>query len=198
VSVTLHTPVLLVPGWSECAAFLTPLRDRFIEAGWDEGHVHAHGFEDPHGSNVAHAEELSGAVDDLRVRSGSEQVDVVAHSMGGLAVRHLLLHRSPTPVRRAVFLATPHRGTYTAYLAWGGGGVEMRPRSDFLRSIEAPLPVPTLAVYTPVDTHVVPTWSAVTGDSGRACVWCSHRGMVRHAGAFDRIRGFLRSDLKSE
>jgi triacylglycerol lipase len=185
------TPVLMVPGWSDRAAFLGLLGERFVQAGWRESEVRAHGFEDPFGSNVDHAHELAGAVTDLMAHSGSEAVDIVAHSMGGLAVRHLLLHVNPSLVRRAVFLATPHRGTYTAYLARGGGGEEMRPRSAFLRALEAPLPVPTLSVYTPVDTHVLPPSSALMADARKARVWCSHRGIVRHAGAFERVRVFL-------
>jgi triacylglycerol lipase len=191
VSAGRPTPVLLVPGWSERPQFLDPLRDRFVEAGWNGADVRAHGFEDPHGSNVDHAEELAEALHALRAQAGSEAVDIVAHSMGGLAVRHLLLHVDPGLVRRAVFLGTPHRGTISAYLAWGEGGLEMRPRSAFVRSVGAPLPVPVLDVYSPVDTHVLPAWSAVMAGTEKALVWCSHRGMVRHAGAFARIRAFL-------
>jgi pimeloyl-ACP methyl ester carboxylesterase len=127
------------------------------------------------------------------VQAGSEGVDVVAHSMGGLALRRLLLHLGPTSVRRAVFLGTPHRGAYLAYLAWGDGGHEMRPRSHFIRSVGAPLPVPNLSVYSPVDTHVLPPSSAVTGEAERVRVWCSHRGMARHAGAFEHARAFLQA-----
>ncbi len=185
--------MLLLPGWSARASFLNPLRDRFVEAGWGEAEVRTHEFEDPHGGNVGHAKELAVAIHQLRDGAGAGAVDVVAHSMGGLALLHLLLHLDASFVRRAVFLGTPHTGTYSAYFAWGSGGREMRPRSAFLRSVGGSLPVPTLSVYTPLDTHVVPTWSALRSCGEKARVWCSHRGMVRHEGTFERLRAFLRA-----
>lgn len=186
-----RTPVVLVPGWNMGSRFLGPLYDRFLQAGWKGSDVHAMEFEDRRGSNVAHAHELAEEVQDLAASAGSDAADVVAHSMGGLAIRYLLLHLDSTSVRRVVFLATPHRGTYTAYLARGGGAMEMRPRSEFIRSVGAALPVPTLSLYTPVETYVLPPWFAVMNRARNTPVWCSHRGMVRHSGAFEYVREFL-------
>jgi len=45
-----------------------------------------------------------------------KQVDVIAHSMGGLIVRQYLTHHSEHPIRRLVFLSTPHFGTNAAAL----------------------------------------------------------------------------------
>ncbi len=69
------------------------------------------------------------------------KVDVVAHSMGGLLVRQLLRHHPEVPLRRVVFLSTPHFGTYAANVLVGLSSVsslgnaqaqEMQPGSDFL------------------------------------------------------------------
>ncbi|PCH52456.1 MAG: hypothetical protein COC22_04035 [Flavobacteriaceae bacterium] len=70
-----------------------------------------------------------------------KQVDVIAHSMGGLIVRQYLTHHSEHPIRRLVFLSTPHFGTNAAALLESIASVspegnlqadEMRPGSDFL------------------------------------------------------------------
>ncbi len=70
-----------------------------------------------------------------------EQVDIIAHSMGGLLVRHYLSHHAVSTIRRVVFLATPHFGTNAAQLlvklgSLGSEGniqaTEIQPGSDFL------------------------------------------------------------------
>ncbi len=69
------------------------------------------------------------------------RVDVVAHSMGGLLLRQYLSHHPDNPVRRVVFLSTPHFGTNAARFLTGIASLssegniqasEIRPGSDFL------------------------------------------------------------------
>ncbi|NNL31072.1 MAG: alpha/beta fold hydrolase, partial [Gemmatimonadetes bacterium] len=102
-------PVLLVPGWLDTARDLAALRIRLIGAGWPADHVETLTFEDPTGSNRDHAVELAAAVERLRQTTGAGEVDIVAHSMGGLAARWYLRHGGEAPIRRVVFLASPHR-----------------------------------------------------------------------------------------
>ncbi|RMH61182.1 MAG: hypothetical protein D6678_04035 [Zetaproteobacteria bacterium] len=73
-------------------------------------------------------------------------VDVVAHSMGGLLLRQYLSHHPSDPVRRIVFLSTPHFGTHAARLLAGLGELqaegniqaqEIQPGSDFLWQLNA-------------------------------------------------------------
>jgi uncharacterized protein (TIGR03437 family) len=90
----------------------------------------------------------------LKYTDGSSvpQVDVVAHSMGGLIVRSYLAGKQPgspavfTPpanpgIRRIIFLATPHFGTTLATLLAGGGAdsqtTEMSPASSFLLALNS-------------------------------------------------------------
>lgn len=190
-----RAPVLLVPGWNDRAEDLAPLRDRFLEAGWPEDRVVALEFEDPVGSNVEHAAEIALAVQELRERTGAPAVDVVAHSMGGLAVRKHLVEGA-TGIRKAVFLATPHRGTMTAYLAWGEGGEEMQPGGPFLLDINRELlphrNVAVLAVRTPMDLRVIPGESAeLPGAVNREVCCPTHRGLIDDAETFELVRDFL-------
>ena len=69
------------------------------------------------------------------------QVDIVAHSMGGLLLRQYLLEHPDSPVRRVLFLSTPHFGTGVANLLVEIGDIaytgniqanELVPGSDFL------------------------------------------------------------------
>jgi triacylglycerol lipase len=189
--------VLLVPGWSDEAHHLEPLRARFVAAGWPDSAVVALSFEDPVGSNRSHARDVRRAVARLQMGTGAERVDVVAHSMGGLAVRYYLQSGGADEVRRIVFLATPHRGTYAAYVAWGDGGREMAPGSDFLLSLNRrllPLPegVEGITVRTPVDLHILPPESAALPPLPDIEVCCpTHAGLVDHEETFHVIESFL-------
>lgn len=199
-------PVLLVPGWGDQAPDVAPLRRRLTERGWPESRVTALTFRDAFGSNQEHAQEIDQAVRTLRTLTGAEEVDVVAHSMGGLAVRYYLRTGETAEwVRRVVFLGTPHRGTAAAILAWGDGGREMVPGSEFLMELNHGLPVPewvqALSILTPVDLRVIPASSArITGPGVETVEICcpSHNGLVDHEETFLTILRFLEEGLPAE
>ena len=52
---------------------------------------------------------------------GAREVDLVAHSAGGLLARYYLQRRYRGDVGKVAFLGTPHRGSADAYLLWAGG-----------------------------------------------------------------------------
>lgn len=199
---TARLPVLVVPGWGDEPRHLEPLVRRLRAAGWGGDSVMALAFRDPVGSNRDHAGEVAGALEEMLDATGAPAADVVAHSMGGLAVRWLLARGGEKRrIRRVVFLATPQRGTVTAFLAWGEGGDEMEPGSAFLDSLNAAPVVPggveALAIRTPLDLRVLPGESArlpSSGSTDNAEVCCpTHAGLLDDPEAFRIIRSFLLS-----
>jgi triacylglycerol lipase len=189
-------PVLLVPGWSDGGDELAPLRGRLLAAGWPPDDVEIIEFEDPEGSNVQHAGELGTAVERTLRRTGQPQVDIVAHSMGGLATRCYLLDGGASSVRRVVFLATPHQGTMSANLAWGEGAREMEPGSAFLLDLIRGRPVPegvrAITIRTPLDLHVVPNESATLPGIPDVEICCpTHAGLLDDEQTFRAIERFL-------
>ena len=189
-----RTPVLLVPGWSDRAKRLAWLKQSFITAGWPEHFVGVVDFEDRFGSNIAHAREIESAIDALLKNTGADRVDVVAHSMGGLALRYYLhQHGGASHVRRVVFTGTPHRGTWVAWLGWGDGAREMRPGHSFLTALPPLAPgINALCIHTPLETRVLPQSSALLPDVRHARVWCaSHPRLLRSKRVFAAIRDFL-------
>lgn len=189
-------PVLLVPGWSDGARALRAARSHLLASGWRDEQVGCVDFQDRFGSNLEHARELAAAVRALLTRTGATELDVVCHSMGGLALRRLLMEEF-VPLRTAVFAGTPHRGTWSALLAWGAGAPEMRPGSVFLRELsQCPLPSPVRAwcLRTPLDTHVIPGGSAWL--PGAYCITVSaplHQLMLRHEPTLRTISRILRA-----
>lgn len=193
-------PVLLVPGWFDTDRDLAALRIRLIGAGWPVESVASVSFSEPTGANRQHADEIGEAARMLAERTGAEKIDIVAHSMGGLATRWYLLHEDDPPVRRVAFLATPHHGTMTAYLAWGAGGENMKPGSPFLDSLNAgpaiPLGMEALTVRTPLDTHVIPGENGLLDGVPDRTVCCpTHAGLLRSMDAFRILRRFLEHGL---
>jgi triacylglycerol lipase len=161
-------------------------------------------FRDPVGSNREHAREIALAAAALRVTAGASRIDIVAHSMGGLAVRYHLRHRaSPmADVRRVVFLATPHFGTYSSLVAWGEGAREMYPGSDFLLTLMEGRPIPdeidAVTIRTPLDLHILPPESAIIPGVPDLQICCpTHAGLLDDPGVFDRIVGFLEEQRDS-
>lgn len=192
-------PVLLVPGWRDTVDELEPFRKRFVEAGWPEERVRAMEFRDPVGGNVQNAREIAEAVTTFRAGLGTERVDVVAHSMGGLAVRYYLRFLDgEAHVRRVAFLGTPHRGTVLASLAWGEGAEDMIPGSEFLETLNEGPAVPEgvegLALRTPLDLRILPASSAILPGVHNVEVCCpTHPGMIDDDNTFQAVEQFLRA-----
>ena len=88
------------------------------------------------------AELLGRHIEEICERTGSEQVDVVGHSLGGLIARYYVQrlggdHR----VRTLVTLGTPHSGTRVAPLANAHPIVrQMRPGSELIEELALPAP----------------------------------------------------------
>lgn len=195
------TPVLLVPGWLDTGRDLAALRIRFLASGWSDEQVFTLTFQQATGSNRDHAYEIATAIDSLRTRTGSSEVDIVAHSMGGLATRWYLLRDSDEAVRRVAFIGSPHRGTRSAHLAWGGGRPEMMPDSPFLDTLntEAPAPagVEAITIRTVIDTHILPGESATLPGVEDHEICCpTHAGLLDDAEVFEIVRDFLEHGVR--
>jgi triacylglycerol lipase len=191
-------PVLLIPGWGDDEDQLQSLEARFRGAGWQEGLVEPIAFQDPVGSNREHAREIAQAVMELKERSGADRVDLVAHSMGGLATRYFLQNGGGEHVRRVVFLATPQRGTVSAFFAWGEGAREMQPGSTFLLGLmRMPLIPPgvrAITIRTPLDLHILPAENASLPGLPDLKVCCpTHAGLLDDAETFEMIERFLKA-----
>ncbi len=170
---------------------LHPLANHLRARGWPAQDVATVSFIDPFGSNREHAAEIAQALDTLVAASGHTDLAVVAHSMGGLGLRWYLAHHDDARIRTAIFLATPHRGTWLAWLGWGPGASEMRPSSPFLRELQAhahPPHVRTISFRAPWDTRLVPPTSAWLADTEhRVLPALGHKRILRHRAVMDAV-----------
>jgi pimeloyl-ACP methyl ester carboxylesterase len=92
-----------------------------------------------------------------RIRAINAPVNLIGFSMGGLVIRTAALLAPDLPIRRAVFLNTPHAGSLLAHLAPLPGIRQLRPTSDLIQKLKnQPWTVPTLVVWNRFDTAVIP------------------------------------------
>ena len=192
-------PVLLVPGWSDRSRKLRHLQQHLLAAGWPAHAVRALEFRNRFGGNLEHAQEIAAAVRALAGGEAGARIDIVAHSMGGLAVRQLLhAHAERMHVRRVVFLGTPHAGTHAAYLGWGQGARDMRRGSSFLNALAAATPgdsVDLISIRTPLDMRVFPGTSAELVGARNLTVWCAgHRRLLSAPGVLRLVQSLLESE----
>ena len=124
-------------------------------------------------------------------------VDLVGYSMGGLVCRYYLQQLGGRArVRKLVAIATPHRGTWTAFLWWSAGVRQMRPGSEFLRELNSDATsldgIDILSLWTPFDLTILPAASSVfsRGQTTRVNV-AAHPWMARDRRVVEIVDRFL-------
>ena len=124
-------PVLFVHGWIGSSSNWDWMIDKFVSDGWPREMLYAFTFSNPgdssSGANARNAGEIAEWVDQILAETGSEKVDLVSHSMGGLSTRYYVKYLGGIDkVDDFVSLGSPHHGTTLAI--WG----DMKPDSAFL------------------------------------------------------------------
>ncbi|GAP35808.1 alpha/beta fold hydrolase [Piscinibacter sakaiensis] len=141
----------------------------------------------------AHVETIDRAVARLQRGTGLAPV-VVAHSMGGLAVRQWLrsVPGASQRVHHVVTLGTPHRGTALARFAFSPNTRQMQRDSAWLQALAADEPGERRALFTCLysacDNIVFPTSMAtLPGAAARELRGWAHVHLVGHPAAFDAV-----------
>jgi len=150
-------PVVLVHGLGGNRGAWWPLR-LFLRL---QGHrrLYAFGYED--GTVEELAQRLKSFVEEVRQVTGVAQVDIVAHSLGGLIVRYAIQRLDMAhSVRTFVSMATPHLGTYAAQYANTPLTLAIRPDSrilcDLNRDDMKNYPIRFVTIFSNRDVYIVP------------------------------------------
>lgn len=155
-------PVLLVHGFFSNAGFWWDMKRWLRRHG--VSNLYTMNLEPLFGDLDPMADQLERRIREVLVRSGTEQLVLVAHSMGGLVCRAYLARHGGDRVRRMVTLGSPHNGTLLARLLPGANLVQMRPGNRWLTRLNdgqrGGLPAPTVSIFSFHDNIVVPQDSA--------------------------------------
>jgi len=142
--------VLLVHGFVCNRGLWNPWLERLRERGVPYVAVN---LEPVFGSIDDYGRIIDAAVTRLQDVTGQAPV-VVAHSMGGLALRHWWAeHANDQRIHHAVTLGTPHHGTWLARFAVTTNGHQMQPGSAWLRALAAREPGHRATQFTCFYSH---------------------------------------------
>lgn len=118
-----------------------------------------------------------GKVIDAEWQKG-ERFSIVAFSMGGLISRYYLQELGGAARCQGLYtIATPHNGTYMAYLYPGQGTRQMRPESPFLAGLQkgeriyTELDIPTTSYQNPLDVVMLPIRSPEWKQADNVRLW---------------------------
>lgn len=116
-----RTPVLMVHGWfvidNAGIATWASMKKKLVADGWPEEYIMTPTFKDVRGCDPEHAEEIASWVQELRLRTGAEKIDIVAHSEGGLNSLYYIKYLCGFQyVRKLVALSGAFHGTLVACL----------------------------------------------------------------------------------
>jgi triacylglycerol lipase len=134
---------------------------------------------------------LARFIDDVRAREGAEQVDIVAHSLGGVVARYYIEQMGGSQsVAKLVTLGSPHRGTRL-----GRFGLlvpvarELTEESELLAGLSPAEAVEYTSIWSRADAVVIPPESSSVAPAGTDCVFddLGHLSMLLSTRVADRI-----------
>ncbi len=110
-----HTrPVLLVHGIAHNASAFIQMKTKMQKRGWL--HVFTMNYSTLNTKLIEMVGELSCQVDKVMEVTGASQIDIVAHSLGGIVSRYYMAKMGQGKVKNLVTLGAPHKGTYLSPL----------------------------------------------------------------------------------
>lgn len=187
-------PVLLLHGYDMNRASMAPLAAYLRARGWRWVHAVNHG---PQRNPIAaHARRLGTTIADLKAHTGAGQVDVVAHSMGGLVAAYYAARMNgASDIRHIVTLGTPWRGTRLAHLGWKAEARDLEPNSEVVADVaEICEQVPVTSIWTPGDQIVIPaTHSVLPGARMVELPLMGHLDMLFDGRVFTEVRDALKA-----
>lgn len=158
-----RNPVLLIHGIDDTAALFATMAPYLKVRGWESHSLDLLPNDGAHGLDVL-AQQVAAYVD--RTFGPDQPFDLVGFSMGGIISRYYVQRLGGMDrVQRFVTIASPHQGTWTAYLRWNPGACHMRPECDFLKDLnrDAAETLGRLAftsIWTPLDAMILPPYSS--------------------------------------
>jgi len=193
------TPIVLLPGYTEDPGTMWFLARRLHRRGFRPFLL---GFPSTFSSIDKNVAFLGRELNKIAQKTGHERIAVVAHSMGGVVTRSLMLSDPDHRVLTLVALSSPFRGTHIAKLgaAFGLGEstVDMSPGSPFAHrfSPSARATAPIHVIIGEQENIVSPPWSSVLpgSDTHLVSLPVGHDAPLYMRETYERIEAWLLAD----
>ena len=208
MAIALANPLILIHGYSEDAHVWDSWRE-WLSKGNITNYAITFKNNDKCGTVQSHAAELDGIVNQILNDTGSDQVNFVVHSKGGLDARSYIAQH-PGKVANLIMIATPNEGTEAAYMDLtdcsfnGSAGLEdLKPGSEATKvadqkstkyyAIAGDYPSPCFMSTYKSMCFVVPNDGFVTTDSALShyeslgTYNLNHTGLLSSKEVYDQI-----------
>ncbi len=193
-------PVLLVHGIVHNRSAFFPLKRKMKS--WGFQNVFTMNYNTRHGSLMGMVEELCEHVQQILDRTGAPQIDIVAHSLGGLISRYYMsVGEGRGKVKTLITLGSAHHGTGASKLLRpmlsGSISKDLKGGSYFINSLNITSPPrdsKLVSIYSPFDWTVWPKESSrlreVPGQNIKNISVSSsgHISLLYHEEVFERVR----------
>ena len=178
-----HRPILCVHGWGGHPQNFWPLKGVLWLHGRRRVYSIAYEAEPTLEDGAAELSRALHAIVTANDLGADAEIDIVAHSMGGLVVRLAMLDDAfAARVRTIVTLATPHQGTHAARFLATHRALDLRPGSPVLARLASQVPWsgPRLvAFWSPADVLMLPaTTATLEGADNRELAGISHNAFL--------------------
>jgi triacylglycerol lipase len=194
-----NIPVVFVHGYTGSASNWTTAEAVFQAGGYSSSRLFAYEY-NSYGNNITNAQGLATFVNNVKRQTGSSQVDIVNHSMGGLvSLWYVKQLGGASSVRRLASIAGANHGTTSA----GACLVyttcqQMYPGSSFINTLssgdETPGPTQYATWYSPCDGIIIPYTSTTLSGATNHLVACqTHIGYLTDTVTLTAIRSYLTS-----
>ncbi|RZU15416.1 alpha/beta hydrolase family protein [Kribbella rubisoli] len=152
------TPILLAHGIIDNHTIFALMRRHLVRRGFSSIHTFSYS---PLTLDVRRtAERMGREIEAICEESGSDQIHVIGHSLGGLIARYYVQRLGGDErVHTCVTLGTPHQGTVAAKLLPWPLVKQVRPDSELMAELAEPAPdcrTRFVAFYSDVDQLIVP------------------------------------------
>ncbi|MCB0420786.1 MAG: alpha/beta hydrolase [Bdellovibrionales bacterium] len=165
-------PVLLVHGVIHNRSAFFALKSEMQK--WQWTNVFTINYSTWHGSLTGMIEDLAKHVQQIKKETGASQIDIVAHSLGGLVARYYMTTgKGRGAIRQLITLGTAHRGAHLSGLLrfFLGGSLhrDLKKNSYFIESLNEVSPPKNsrvVSIYTRRDKIVWPYTNCLLEEEG--------------------------------
>lgn len=193
-------PVLLVHGYLCNSAVWAGTRALLERA---DVSTHAITLEPAIGSIRSYSDAIHEAIDELLVATGAPQVKIIAHSMGGVAVRYHATEYGHHRIAGMITVGSPHYGTALSTLGIGKNVKQMAWGSFFLNTLrehptDREFQEKIWSLWSPQDNIVCPPVSSkLEFGKNTAVPGCGHVALLNDSTTEDLILNWLAEDAQA-